>query len=159
MIVPCAIRVAPMKASPCIPVAWRLLDLILQDEPPGDAVLAQALDELAVAYHQLPEGAPAPSNQNPPTRNNAALRVIIAARFPDYGSYTIADPLDPTPGTTTTGDAIDDLLDIAGDLAEAVWRFDHLGADDAHWFLRLMHFHWGRHLRELSLYLHARRFG
>jgi len=40
-----------------------------------------------------------------------------------------------------------------------VWRFDHLGADDAHCYLRLLHFHWGRHLRELSLYLHTRRFG
>ncbi|MDB5709472.1 MAG: hypothetical protein JWL96_1542 [Sphingomonas bacterium] len=148
-----------MKPSPIIQTAWRLLDLILQEEPPSDAALAEALDELALAYHGTPEGAPAPSNQDPPARDSAALFAIIAARFPDYGVYAIADPLDPSPASLGTGDAIDDLLDIAGDMAEAVWRFDHLGADDAHWYLRLLHFHWGRHLRELSLYLHARRFG
>lgn len=150
-----------MKPSPIIAVTWRLLDLILQDEPPSDAVLAQALDELALAYHDTPEGEPAPSNQDPPARNQAALRAIIEVRFPDYGYYAVMlDPLDLdlSGSKAGIGDAIDDLLDIASDLAEAVWRFDHLGADDAHWYLHLLHFHWGRHMRELSLYLHARRF-
>jgi hypothetical protein len=147
-----------VKPSPIIQTAWRLLDLILQEEPPTDAVLAQALDELALACHETPQGAPAPTNQDPPARDSDALRTIITARFPDYGVYAVVNPLDPSPVSVGTGDAIDDLVDIAGDLAEAVWRFDHLGADDAHWFLHLLHFHWGRHMRELSLYLHARRF-
>jgi len=149
-----------MKPSPIIQTAWRLLDLILQEEPPTDAALAQALDELALAYHEVPEGWAASSNMEPPKRDNAAVRAIISARFPDYGYYVCAiDQLDLSQDKVGIGDAIDDLVDVAGDLAEAVWRFDHLGADDAHWYLRLLHFHWGRHLRELSLYLHARRFG
>lgn len=148
-----------MKASPIIQTAWRLLDLILQDEPPGDAALAEALDELALAFHQAPEGKAAIGFGEPPARNGAALRPLIAARFPDHGYYAVVDPLVLLPDKPGIGDAIDDLVDIASDMAEAVWRFDHLGADDAHWYLRLLHFHWGRHLRELSLYLHARRFG
>jgi hypothetical protein len=148
-----------MKPSPIIQTAWRLLDLILQEEPPGDAALAEALDELALAYHEVPEGRAATGIEEPPTRDGAALREHIVARFPAYGFYAVADPLDLSSGKPRTGDAIDDLVDIAGDMAEAVWRFDHLGADDAHCYLRLLHFHWGRHLRELSLYLHARRFG
>jgi hypothetical protein len=149
-----------MKPSPIIQTAWRLLDLILQEEPPTDALLAQALDELALAYHETPQGAPAPGDQDPPARDSAALFAIIAARFPDYGAYpVILDQLDLSHEKVGACDAIDDLVDIAGDLSEAVWRADHLGADDAHWFLHLLHFHWGRHMRELSLYLHARRFG
>jgi hypothetical protein len=148
-----------VKPSPIIAVAWRLLDLILQEEPPSDAVLAQALDELALAYHETPDGVPAPSNQHPPAREGAALFAIIAARFPDYGAYAvILNPLDLSGGSAGVGNAIDNLANIAGDLAEAVWRSDHLGADDAYYFLHLLHFHWGRHMRELSLYLHARRF-
>lgn len=148
-----------MKPSPIIQSAWRLLDLILQDEPPSDAALAQALDELTLAYHQVPEGEAATGIGEPPVRDGAALRDLISVRFPDYGYYAVADPFDLSSDKPGTGDAIDDLVDIVGDLAEAVWRFDHLGEDDAHWYLRRSHFHWGRHLRELSLYLHARRFG
>ncbi len=148
-----------MKPAPIIQTAWRMLDLILQDEPPTDAALALALDELALAFHEVPEGRAATGIKEPPRRDGAGLRAIIAARFPAYGYYAVVDPLDSATGTVRTADAIDDLVDIAGDLAEAVWRFDHLGADDAHHYLRLLYFHWGRHLRELSLYLHARRFG
>jgi hypothetical protein len=148
-----------MKPSPIIQTAWRLLDLTLQEEPPTDAALAEALDELALAYHQVPEGRAATGIEEPPVRDGAALRDLITARFPAYGLYAVADPLGLSSDKAGTGDAIDDLVDLAGDMAEAVWRFDHLGADDAHHYLRLLHFHWGRHLRELSLYLHARRFG
>lgn len=147
-----------MKPSPIIQSAWSLLDLILQEEPPNDTALAQALDELALAAYDIPPGSAAETDREPPPRDQTTMRAIIEARFPDYGWYaTVLDPL-VLPGDPGTGDAIDDLLDIAGDLAEAVWRADHLGADDAHWFLHLMQLHWGRHMRDLSLYLHARRF-
>ncbi|HET6941361.1 MAG TPA: hypothetical protein VFH89_04275 [Sphingomicrobium sp.] len=57
------------------------------------------------------------------------------------------------------GDAVDDLTDITQDMRAVVWFADNVGRDDAHWAFRLFFFHWGRHARELSLYLHARRFG
>jgi hypothetical protein len=44
-------------------------------------------------------------------------------------------------------------------IAAVVWRSANLGVDDAHWCYRLHYFHWGRHMRELALYLHARQFG
>ena len=58
-------------------------------------------------------------------------------------------------GNFVLGDAIDDLCDIANDLSEVLWRWEHLGADDAHWYLRLMYMHWGWHMRELQSFLHA----
>lgn len=56
-------------------------------------------------------------------------------------------------------DALDDLRDITLDLREVIWRAERLGLDDAHWYFHLHFFHWGRHMRELALYLHARQFG
>ena len=45
------------------------------------------------------------------------------------------------------------------DLRAILWRFDHLEQDDAHWWLRFMYrAHWGRHLRDLSVYLHVKQF-
>jgi hypothetical protein len=57
------------------------------------------------------------------------------------------------------GDAIDDLADLTLDMREVVWLAEHVGLDDAHWSFRLHYFHWGRHARELALYLHSRQFG
>jgi hypothetical protein len=57
----------------------------------------------------------------------------------------------------TAGDAIDDLADIVQDLEEVIWRFENVGSEDGLWhFKSLYRMHWGRHLRELSLYLHAK---
>ena len=56
------------------------------------------------------------------------------------------------------GDAIDDLGDIANELGETLWRWDHLGPDDAHRHFRQMFFHWGSHLRELQSFLNAYLF-
>ena len=56
-----------------------------------------------------------------------------------------------------TGDAIDDLADIAGDLEEVLRRFEHSGKNAGDWYFRMLfEIHWGRHLRELQLYLHAK---
>ena len=52
----------------------------------------------------------------------------------------------------------DDVGDISLTMAEALWRLEINGRADAHWFLRTMQHHWEMHLRELSLYLHAKRF-
>ena len=55
------------------------------------------------------------------------------------------------------GDAIDDILDITNDLKEILWRFDRFGADDAHWYFRMLYqIHWGEHLRGLAGYLYWR---
>jgi len=148
-----------MSTSPSIEAARRLVALILDGPAPGEVALVRALDRMADAYHAAPEGECIYTEVDPPERDGAALRARIEARFPDYGFYRSAGLLvsgDEPPGI---GDAIDDLLDLVLDLGGAVWLADHVGLDDAHWHLHLLHFHWGRHLRELALYLHMRRFG
>jgi hypothetical protein len=50
---------------------------------------------------------------------------------------------------------IDDILDIARDLTEIIWRYENTSKDDVLWhFEFLFRAHWGRHLRSLQVYLH-----
>jgi hypothetical protein len=76
------------------------------------------------------------------------------------GHYAIANPSDIPPKEALVGDAIDDIADIVRDLQEVIWRAEHQSENDARWYFRnLFWIHWGRHLRELSLYLHDRQWG
>ncbi|MCW1987697.1 UNVERIFIED_ORG: hypothetical protein M2348_003447 [Sphingomonas sp. R1F5B] len=86
-----------------------------------------------------------------------ALYKEVGERFPDYGHYTVASPLEAVEGACMIGDAIDDLADITKDLREVLWRGNNFGPDEATWHFRFAYeTHWGRHARELALYLHAR---
>ena len=146
-----------MLVSPTIAAVRRFLSLVLEGMPPTDAALARALDELALAYHDTPDGEPEEEDATPPKTDYPQRYAELSARFPHYGHYPVADPLETEGQQYMLGDAIDDLADIVGDLQEIVWRFERLGADDAHWHFRFLYLaHWGGHLRELSLYLHAR---
>lgn len=143
--------------TPTIAVARRFSRLVLEGDPPPDATLARALDELALAYHDCPEGDPADEDGAPPVENYHERFNRLALRFQLYGHYPVADPLGAADQACMLGNAIDDLADITGDLDEVIWRFEHLGADDAHWHFRFLYeIHWGQHLRELSTYLYAR---
>ncbi len=119
------------------------------------AALARSLDELALSYHDTPEGEPCDSEDEPPPE----IRVThadIATRFPDLGFYGTVFGVD-VPGEALVGDAIDDILDITNDLKEVLWRFDRFGAEDAHWYFRMLfQIHWGEHLRGLAGYLYWR---
>jgi len=54
-----------------------------------------------------------------------------------------------------TGDAIDDLADIYGDLIGVSWLWENSGEADAVWHFRFGYqTHWGRHLLDLRSYLH-----
>lgn len=147
-----------MPPSPAIEAARALVALILEGPAPDDAALAAALDRVAAAYHDAPDPESIQGGAEPPAVDGQALYRRLCARFPDYGLYPIGDPVGEIDAPTMVGDAIDDLLDLARDLGGAVWLADQVGLDDGHWYLRLHHFHWGRHLRELALYLHLRRF-
>ena len=146
-----------MKDTPTVAVARRFLTLLQEEEPPSDKELARALDELALAYHSTPEGRPADEDATPPSKDYRGRYASLSMRFPDYGYYAVSDPTEPLNKENMVGDAIDDLADIASDLEEVVWRFDNVGAEEAHWYFKfLFEIHWGRHLRELSHYLHAK---
>ncbi len=134
------------------------ITLVNDGEPPSDKHLAQSLDGLALAYCECPEGSPADAELEMP--DFLPQYSEVGARFPELGYYATADPTTVLDEKPKVGDAIDDLVDIVRDLSEVSWRYDALGADDAHWHFRLLfEIHWGRHLRDLSLYLHAKQFG
>jgi hypothetical protein len=146
-----------MKDSPTIAAVRRFLAIATEGDPPTMAELARALDELAMAYHESPEGEASGDESKAPERDYIKLREALAARFPDFGYYSVSDPTDELAETPPLlGDAIDDLADIIRDLEDVLWTFENVGPGDAHWDFRFSYtIHWGRHLRELALYLHA----
>jgi len=138
--------------------------LTLLENAPSDRAarldeLARALDELAVAIHVLPEGEVADGwekEPKPPQVDYNRLSKLAARSFPELGYYPWADPVGPIGEISMTGDAIDDLADIAKDLSEAMWVWDNVNETTAAWDL---HFgyrtHWGAHLHNLRAYLHT----
>ncbi len=132
-------------------------DIAFGPAAPELPALVRALDALAMAYHAAPEGAASEQDLDPPERDYKETYARIGARFPMLGYYGVTDPLE-TDGNVMLGDAIDDLADIANDLNETLWRWDHLGPGDAHWHYRQMFFHWGWHMRELQSFLNAYLF-
>lgn len=123
----------------------------------GLSFLEFSLDYLAYVRHfvvdNFVDGYPAP-----PTQDYAHFRQLAAAQFPQLGFYTLPQPSDDRSPTTTSyiGDALDDLADIACDLAKVQWCWEHTCAEDALWyFLFSYEVHWGQHLRNLQWYLEA----
>ena len=137
--------------------ARHLTALIRSGPPPDDATLMAALDRMLAAYHDISATTPTSSDQDPPGVNYATRYAEIGARFPDYGYYMVADPLDMSSFTTSTGDAIDDLVDILGDLEGALWCAEHAGKPAGIAQLQIFHWHWSGHARELLCFLHARQ--
>ncbi len=130
--------------------------LALLQNGPSSRELLRALDELAIAYHRSPEGDPSDDDAKAPREDYQERYARLGSLFPDYGHYAVSDPTQPLDESGMVGDAIDDLADISADLEQVIWRFENIGPDDAHWHFRfLFEIHWGMHLRQLSLYLHA----
>ena len=145
-----------MEQSRALEAARHFLRLVWEGDAPADEALLAALDRLIAAYHDTPNANPSDDDQDPPREDGASLHRQLAERFPTYGFYPVSDPADPPNSAALVGDAIDDLADLTLDMREAVWLADHASVDDAHWSYRLHFPHWGRHARELSLYIHAR---
>lgn len=147
-----------MSNQTAIDAARTFLSTVWDGEPPDDAALTAALDDLLATYHRTSEAHPSDSDIDPPREDWRLVSSQVAERFPAYGYYPVADPAASPGEAAMTGDAIDDLLDITLAMREVVWRAENLGVADAVWYFRLDYFHWGRHARELALYLHARQF-
>lgn len=150
-----------MDKSPAVEAARHFLSVVWDGDAPSDAALLAALDRLVAAYHKTPDVGPSDTELEAPRSRGPSFEKEVGGRFPDYGFYPVSDPA-ASPGdekAAMTGDAIDDLVDLTLDMREVVWLAEHVGADDAHWSFRLLFFHWGRHARELALYLHGRQFG
>lgn len=148
-----------MNASPTIAAAKHFLSTVWDGEPPTDEVLLEALDRLVATYHETPKGNVTDAEIDAPRQDAASLYKQLAARFPDYGYYPVADPTKPIEDALMTADAIDDLADLTLDMREVTWFAEHVSSDDAHFAFRLHHFHWGQHARELSIFLCGRLWG
>lgn len=127
-----------------------------------EAALPRLLDELALARHHLHVEFDATEQPDPPDWPYEERRALASERFPDHGYYNVVGAVcEPIAETeVVVGDAIDDLADIAGDLAQVAWAWRHTSEADA--LRRFAHScdrHWGTHLRDLQKYLHARRHG
>ena len=132
--------------------------MVLEGVPPTIPALVRALDELALAAQDAPEAYIDDNDNAPPSQGMDGYKATyarLAERFPNLGHYGVADPLE-VPGEPMVGDAIDDLADIVGDLEKVLWRYENISVADAHSEMQFsFKTHWGRHLRELGLYLHA----
>lgn len=135
------------------------LHIAIEGPVPSTVQLIRALDKLGAAYHEGTSVQFVNDNVEPTASNYSELYNKLGKRFPELGLYAIRDPLNLTTNEELMGDAIDDLADIVGDLQKVIWRSNHVDAENAIWhFCNLYAIHWGRHLRELSLYLHAKQF-
>ena len=118
--------------------------------------LRRSLDRLALIQHGVSYTFDERDYPDTPRKDYNALRKVVSAHFPELGYYN-------TPSSITqhiaeaeieVGDAIDDITDIAIELYDILWRFDHTSADDALWYFSNSYStHWEQHLRELQLCL------
>ena len=122
------------------------------------ARLPAALDALAVAVRDINFEFDEADYPDDPREDYQAIYNVVARRFPTLGYYNVAGSVTKELGETKVllGDGIDDIVDILLDLKGALWRLDNTSVDDALWHLNHDYqSHWGRHLRELQLYLHV----
>jgi hypothetical protein len=123
--------------------------------------LELALDKLALISHfvgDVPDDEKEYSEA--PDRDYSRWRELLGKRFPSLGYYNIPSTISINIGEAEihTGDALDDLADIANELSEFVWRWQNNSENDALWHFRFSYeSHWESHLRSLQMYLHALR--
>ena len=146
-----------MSSPPLIAVVRSYLDLLEQGTADASiAALAEALDRLALACHAIGEAEPV-DEASAPRSDYQAYRRLAEQRFPDLGYYNDAPILRADIGTAQLdiADAIDDLADIACELAEVRWLWEHAGPGAAAWQYKFSYqTHFGRHLHSLRRYVH-----
>jgi hypothetical protein len=139
--------------------------LALLEHPPApeerESALTLALDRLALASHSVRGPFDDAEYPDPPEPEPANLRARVEALYPELGWYNEAEEIAGSPEQSglVVGDAINDIVDIARDVQEFVTRWHSTSKGDALWHFRFgFESHWGKHLRSLQLYLHARSF-
>jgi hypothetical protein len=147
-----------MTKEECISIVREFLALFdghsIKDD---EQVLERVLDRLAVAQVLVETDFDGSDWPDPPNIDYPTRREMAARRFPRLGHYNIADEVCGEPGKSkvNVGDALDDLADIFGDLADVVWLWEHASKEAAIWdFKSSYRLHWGGHLRGLQLFLY-----
>ena len=120
--------------------------------------LAKALDRLVCAHHEAAETMPdLTTTLEPLPGDYKSLRQAAQRAFPDLGFYPWSDPRGKIGEDPLVGDALDDIADIARDLAEVAWRWENVSPADAGWHFRLLYqTHWGAHAHALRSYVYGR---
>ena len=119
--------------------------------------LILSLDELALVSHEVDFTFDERDYPEPPKNDYKIEYDNIGRLFPSLGYYNIVLDISDEigQGTLGVGDAIDDVVGIASDLREILWRFENTSQDDALFHFQLLfRSHWGMHLRTLQLYLY-----
>lgn len=118
--------------------------------------LRRSLDRLALLQHDVTYTFDERDYPDAPRKDYNAMRELISPRFPELGYYNVPSSVTQhiAESGVDVGDAIDGIADIAIELYEVLWRFDHTSTDDALWYFSNSYFtHWEEHLRELQLCL------
>ena len=134
--------------------------VVLQRKPADDlkgmGELARAMDRLVMCYHDTPDVGPNTTDSEAPRIDEAPFIERATAAFPNLGWYALGDPQGDLDQQVGMSIAVCDLVEIAADLIEVLWLFDNASENDAVWQFRWGYQnHWGRHLHELRVYLHA----
>jgi len=122
----------------------------------NETKLKLLLDKLAMAQHFATYEFDEKDYPEAPKKATGDILAFVKKRFPNYGYYNVAEDVikNVGKGTTMVGDATDDITDIALDLIETKWCWENNSVEDGVWhFKNHFEMHWGRHLRELQLYL------
>ncbi len=135
------------------------LDFVLNEDSVVDDLgeLMAVLDKLAYSVNYVNYEFDETEYPEAPERNYQLIREKVQKRFPDLGFYNIPQDVSEKleKSEIIVGDAIDDISDIVGDLSEVLWCFENTSKNDALWhYQNSFRSHWGKHLRELQLYLH-----
>lgn len=131
-----------------------LVELVTEAPSPSLEQLSRALDRVAWSFDGVPDQVRPgfePPSLPAPDRN------LVAARFPELGLYSAGDPR-KFHAAPEIADAIDDIMDIVGDLSVAIAIASDAGSDEAARHLQIMADHWLTHLRRLGLLLHVLKY-
>lgn len=142
------------------------LDLVENGRASPEAslqALELALDRLGLAHNFIDFQFDQKEYPEAPKSDYTRLRQLAEKRFPDFGYYNMPESISDqiAESGVVIGDAIDDdVADIARDMQEIAWRWQHTSAEDALWHFQFGYeSHWGEHLRCLQLYILAVKRG
>ena len=134
------------------------LEFVCKGEPLEEVqALISQLDALAYSMRYVSFEFDETEYPEAPTTEYDKVRSEVIKRFPSLGYYNVAEDVSKNveKSLIIIGDAIDDIADITGDLQEVMWRFNNTSHEDALWhYQNNFTYHWGRHMRDLQLYLH-----
>lgn len=143
--------------EPIVSAIVRYLAVLGEQEGATLHDLAKSLDALVLAYHGSPSVEPDTIDEPRAPRVDEKLIIeSISTAFPDLGWYALVEPDGDHDQEVVLSISSSDLAEIAVDLLEVLWLFEHASHNDAIWAFRFGYrSHWGRHLHELRTYLHA----